>query len=344
MYPAAVPKDDNPFIPILVNALRANGVEVSNFRPFVPVVGTPEVLHLHWLEKIFWGPLAQRLPYFPEWQAELLVRVARRVCRAGGKVVWTVHNLAPHDVLCSPQKKLWGAMLTSLLPSVTDVVVMSESSSPLVRSTYPALTNAQFHVVPHPHYIGYFASRRSDTNIRAKLGISTGTPFFVCAGKMRPYKQIVEIIRLLREDSTVDFRLLIAGDGDEHYCNLIKKEIASDARFTFDNRVIPESELADYLSSADAAIFNFASILNSGSVLTALSLGTPVLCPRAGALTELAAAVGPDWVRAYEGSLTSEWLMRNLAELTRPTSSRPDLEFLSPQNVARSYAKIYRSR
>ena len=49
------------------------------------------------------------------------------------------------------------------------------------------------------------------------------------------------------------------------------------------------------LSAADVAVMNFRNILNSGSVLLALSYDTPV-CVRAGSLRELFRRIGGDWL------------------------------------------------
>lgn len=71
---------------------------VRNYKPGL-TFGTPNVLHVHWLEAVFWGRVASRLPFASQWNASHLISTARKVSASGGKIVWTVHNLAPHEGL-----------------------------------------------------------------------------------------------------------------------------------------------------------------------------------------------------------------------------------------------------
>lgn len=340
MYPARVRGDDNPFISILTQSLASVGMGVQHYAPGL-TFGTPHVLHVHWLEAVFWGRIARRLPFAAQWNASRLISTARKVSASGGKIVWTVHNLAPHEGLPPSQNDVWQRLNSEFLPLVTDVIIMSADVEADVRLHYPQLASARFHAIAHPHYVDFFkAYPRRD--IRRELALAKGIPLYACVGKVRPYKQIVEMIRMLQADHADPFKLIIAGDGSQHYSASIAAAIAGDGRFYFDNRQLSHADVASYLAAADVAIFNFRRILNSGSVLTALSLGTPVVSPASGALADLASLVGPQWMRCYQPPLTGEWLAKTLAELSdAQDEDMASLGALSPERIARSHLAIY---
>src|SRR5690606_36704830 len=55
-------------------------------------------------------------------------------------------------------------------------------------------------------------------------------------------------------------------------------------------------QITALVSAADGFVLNHQAVLNSGSLLLALSFDRPVLARLQGSLTELAEMVGPDWV------------------------------------------------
>jgi beta-1,4-mannosyltransferase len=60
-------------------------------------------------------------------------------------------------------------------------------------------------------------------------------------------------------------------------------------------------------------VLPYERVLNSGAVFHALSRGRPVLAPALGSLPEVAADVGPQWLRLYQPPLRSRHLTEALA-------------------------------
>ena len=72
------------------------------------------------------------------------------------------------------------------------------------------------------------------------------------------------------------------------YAAELKGQAADDDRvLVFTDPYFPESDFQIYLNSADVVVLPFAEVLTSGSAITALSFGTPVILPRRGCLPEL---------------------------------------------------------
>jgi hypothetical protein len=96
------------------------------------------------------------------------------------------------------------------------------------------------------------------------------------------------------------------------------------------------------LRAADLVVAPFADILNSASVMLALSFDRPVLAPALGSLPGVAEAVGAGWMRLYEPPLTSVDLAGALVDLPR-ADERPDLVAFEWSAIAEGTEALYRS-
>ena len=88
----------NPYVHLLQEALSATGIRCSSADGLSPRLaqswrGSVDVLHIHWLELLYTAPrLSQSL------RRLLAVLLGLWRAKAGGcKVVYTVHNLNPHE-------------------------------------------------------------------------------------------------------------------------------------------------------------------------------------------------------------------------------------------------------
>ncbi|MEP3832123.1 hypothetical protein, partial [Rhodopirellula bahusiensis] len=71
-------------------------------------------------------------------------------------------------------------------------------------------------------------------------------------------------------------------------------------------------EVANYFAACDLVVLPYSDILNSGSLLLALSMSRPALITDKGATPEIADLVGHTWVQMYGGELTMEAIKRAL--------------------------------
>lgn len=339
MYPASVRKDDNPFITILVNGLREAGATVHAYAPwsFGPLAGA---LHVHWLEQVTWGRYAKRIPVLQSALARLLVRKAKRYRNAGKPVVWTVHNLRPHESLSGHARRSFETLRRSFLPLVSDVILMSPGIEQEVAAEYPELSGARWHVIPLPHFRGFFQSLAPHQDVRSRYGIDATTPLLAVVGMLRRYKGIPSLIEQVRQLHH-SFSLVVAGEGDAETCDAIRHAMGSDPRFIFDQRRLSDSDVASILAHADVALFNFESILNSASVLAALSMSTPVVCPASGALIDIQEDVGQQWVQTFHGALTPAILAQAIKALGNPFDTICPLDRHEPVEVGRRLKHVY---
>lgn len=336
MYPSPSRRIYNPIIHVLGEGLRAAGVSI------LPIGAGgfwfPRALHVHWLEHVYWGPIARHLPVLGYLRALHLIHVARGVQRRGGRVVWTMHNLRPHEALTGVRGKIYSLMVARFLPLVSDIIVMSENTRREVATNYPEAAGAKVHVIPHPHFSNFYAEHGLDLS---RAPARTDVPTFALVGLLRPYKGIVEVVEALRTYRETPFRMIIAGEGPQSYQSRIVEAIGGDTRFELIKGAVGHDEFAAILRNADAALFNFSSILNSGSVIAALSCGTPALCPADGALTELATQIGREWVRCFDRPLDVDWLFAQVDSLRRLDRTAPPLKQLEPSAIGLALKTVY---
>lgn len=339
MLPAKMRRNNNPFISILVSALREENVKVLNFLPLG--AWRADALHLHWLEQIFWGRVAARSLAWARFRGTRLLSLARAMRLRGRRVVWTVHNLDPHEFSCKRQERIYSKFRDTLMPLITDVICMSSEVEISVRERYPMLERANFHIIPHPHYSKYFEDIDYCLPSEAANFISNNDniPNLTMIGMLRRYKGIPKLVNQLIA-TKAEFRLVIAGSGSKKDVSEIRDAIGEDSRVKLLPRRVDEKELVGLLKESDLAIFNFQKVLNSGSVLTALSLGTPVLAPRIGAIVDLEKQLSEPWLNTYE----SDELIERLSAVLRARpdrAARPDLSFCDPKHIAFQLKSVY---
>jgi beta-1,4-mannosyltransferase len=290
--------DRASYIGLLRDALRAQGVDTVTDLTLAqclrPDAGL-DVVHVHWLEYIVaLDPNASLGFIRSAVRGVRFMRDLIRLRRMGIAVVWTAHNLRPHE----PRQPIIEhvlALATMLLSRA--VITHSRYARERLSRLYPA--KSKIAVIPHGNYVGAFAGYGV-----ADPDQSAGAPFeFLCFGQIRPYKQLPELVRAFRALPGDDVRLVIAGKP------VVEAELArlrdaadGDARVLVDARHIPDDEVSTLHRRAHAAIFAYRDVFSSGALVLALSYGLPIVAPAVGTATEL---VSPPGFEAFEpGELT----------------------------------------
>jgi len=339
-FPADFGPQANPYLGIIAEGLSAHGVELVPYRPFRPFQRA-DVLHLHWLERLWQMRVARPHPALSFLAFAILHLNIGWTKAFGGRVVWTVHNLRPHDGVEARHAWVWSFWFGKIWRRVDAVICMSEGAVAAVREAFPEIAGAKVYVAPHPHYRTIYAG--SGRDIRVELKIPHEATVLAMVGQIRPYKGILEVARLFAQLEGADLRLLIAGwCQDEAYLRHINEIAALDYRIIVVAGRLSHAEFAALVRASDVCLFNFADILNSGSVIAALSLDRRVMAPAKGAVPELAAMVGPDWLRMVE-TMDGPALERAVAwaREKRPDGA-PDLSALDPAQVAAAHLAAYR--
>lgn len=339
MFPARVRRNDNPFITVLASALNAQGVRVSHWRPLAEMAPL-DGLHVHWLEGIAWGALSSRMPMFTIARAKALIRTAKVVRDAGKPVVWTAHNLSAHEPASGYAANAIAELRASFLPLVTDVVCMAPAVREAVQRNIVELSQPRFHIIPHPTYTEHYRSLPPANLSAFTLWQDAGVPILGAIGNVRHYKQIPALIKLI-DDAKIPLRLVIAGDGPDDMCRLVQKCAQLSDRVRFFRKQLSDNEIVGLTSICDGMVFNFSSSLNSGSVISALSLAKPVLAPRFGGLVDFKEMIPTAPLHLFEGDLTSAVLAQFALTTTMSHSFPADFSDWAPDRIARQHRDIY---
>jgi glycosyltransferase involved in cell wall biosynthesis len=333
---------NNPYLKLIADALTELGQSVGPYRVADPLQ-SPDVLHLHWLEGLYMTRFVRRSGLLSEAAFDNLVATADRVRRRGGKLVWTAHNVRPHEPPPAIHRRAWERGSARIFDRLDTVICMSEYGAEVVRQAYPGLA-AKFVVIPHPHYGGVYRAARSRQDVRAELGLRAEDRLIAAIGMVRPYKKLPDLIERFLDARRSNERLVIAGKcHDPALAASIDAARGGDRSVIIIDKMLSDTELADLYSAADAAISNGDGLLNSGTVLTALSLNRPVIAPRSGSQPEIQQRVGDAWCVLFDAPLTTAALRRALDQ-SETAVGTPDLSHFDPQHVGRLHLAAYEGR
>ena len=335
---SAFPKqNENAYLANFASSLEARGALVDDFAFSRASLERYDIVHMHWPDT--------HLRTHSWWRAlgkHVRLGLTCALLRARGtRIVWMIHNLKPHE------KDHW--ISRSLFPlwfprACTNVMALTQKGLQSALHMYPALRSKPAVVVPHGHYRNVCSLPRSRASARTALDLATERFTFVYFGNIRRYKNVPLLIRTFRALEARDAQLLIAGRPVLGMrASDLQALAAGDDRIHLHLDFIPDDRLGLYISAADKIVIPFDSVLNSGSVMHALSMNRSVLAPCLGALPELQAHVGRRWLQLYEGSLTPELLRDAMNDPERPGEhERPDLSHFDWDGIARTTLHFYR--
>ena len=281
-------RKDNPYQSLLSKSLELEGVDVvfpAGYRRVFPLwravrLNRPiDVLHLHWCE-----PFAKGRNWFE--RAFYWIKLLTDLCLvrfSGVRVVWTLHNVLPHE--CS-HPKMETFFRSRLLRLVSQVIVHGEQS----RKDAMAMLHCpseKMNVAPHGNYRDVYPKATTEMRDRARAGIPDDQRVFLFFGYMRKYKGIERLLRVWTALSPTNASLWLAGPCfDETYEASLRSEASKIKNVRIDCGFIADQDVTKMISGADFVVLPFEKVQTSGSTILALSFGKPVIAPRIGEIPE----------------------------------------------------------
>ncbi len=255
--------------------------------------GTPGLFHLHWTNPILQP--AETITEARERLAEFTAQL-EAFTEAGGTLVWTIHNVLPHD---AKFVDLEVELARTILRHAERVHLLAEQTIDQAARHY-RIDPGKAVVIELSSYYGVYPNTISREAARARLGVAPGDKALLVAGYIRPYKGIDRMLDVLDELLVADpsLRLLIAGKPlDADAVADLEKRCAEHPRVISRFERIPDEELQIWYGAADVAVLPYTNILNSAAFRLATSLGTPAVAPRMGALSQFE---GRPYVRLFD--------------------------------------------
>lgn len=305
----------NPYLVQLVRSLEPHA-DVRLFTWKVALLGRWHVLHVHWPELLFLRDGRLRTLA----GAVLCVLLVARLRLTRRALVRTAHNVAPHD------------HRGVLVDSVLRMLDRATTRWVLLNDTTPVPAGASREVIPHGHYRDWYAGNTAPDAVPGRA------LFF---GLIRDYKNVPQLVRAFCGVTDASATLHIVGRPDPAgLAERVRAEAQGDPRVELAFGYADDERLVREMGEAQLVVLPYRELHNSGAMLLALSLGRPVLVPDNAATAAIAAEVGEQWVRRYEGELDAKCLGAALAEGI--PSGLPDLSTREWPVVAAAHREAYR--
>jgi glycosyltransferase involved in cell wall biosynthesis len=280
----------NPYQDALAEHLSACGAEVVKmrspralFRWGVFVRQGIDVVHLHWLPSFGWEGL--RLLRCMVFVTRLLL-----IRLQGIPIVWTIHNLMPHESRHPRADWLIGRAVAGLARAM---IVHGETARGEVIRRWGLRSARHVAVIPHGNYVDHYANHLSRSQARQRFGIDESKTVFLFLGAVRPYKGVLDLVESFRKLADAESCLIIAGKPlDEAYRKQVQAAIGQVANVHFDVGFVADDDIQVYMKAADVVVLPYRNILSSGAALLAMSFGKACVAPARGCLSDVLDATG----------------------------------------------------
>lgn len=282
----------NPYQALLYGAVREFGMATTpvvdswSFGQLPRVASQTErlILHVHWTSFVLTGITSRDVAL--QKVADLKTEIER--LRAGGTaLVWTLHNIIPHDTIF-PDLEL---EVEQYLADTAEVIHALSYGSLDVMEQYLRVDRSKVIVVPHPNYTSAYENFITREDARLAFGIESDERVYVLFGALKRYKGLANLLeafdQLCREDTSVSRRLLIGGMPDEDpEVQAFVAACQSHPRVLIEAKKIPSGFVQYYMRAADVGYAAYARMLNSGALLLYQSFDLPVITLNTPALWE----------------------------------------------------------
>lgn len=300
--------------------------------------GESDILHIHWEE----NPLRKcRSVVEADLVTQRLGAQLRDYVGLGGKVFWTLHNEAPHELEFVDQ-------LMKLRQSIADAaerILIHNTQSAVVLNAQVAVAQHKYFLLPHPSYLGVYAEERGGEGVARPE--AERALFF---GLLRQYKGLDLFMRAIEtpQEISAHFEAQVRGGviRDDPYAQTVESYIG---RAGVDLVVgnVPDDAVPALFGGARCVVIPYERFLTSGVALLALTFGVPVVAVDAPQMRELLPKENrPFLFEKGDASSLKDALKRlfaldedDFAVLAR--ANRAQAERLSPRRISRLLGRLY---
>jgi glycosyltransferase involved in cell wall biosynthesis len=339
--PAFANKKVNPYNALLYSQIKAitqshpkNSVHEYSHKK--AILEKYDIIHFHWPD----GYINQK-NIFKSVQRSLMLALILIIIKVkGSRIVWTVHNVAPHDAFHPKYSQFY---MRWFARQCDGLIFMNEESKTTFFNLYTCKKNIQYAIIPHGHYRNSYMAAIDKSLAKNKLGLPENKQVLLCFGMIKPYKNIDSLMELFTQAKLFDYVLVVAGNTDSPELRERLQQLAKRPNIHLFLQFIPDDKLHIYLSATDIVILPYKTILNSGALLLALSFNRPVIAPHIGAFVSLQQELGRKWIYSYADDLQINSLKNAIRHLEAQDRSSPcPLENYDWGKIAISTLAFYR--
>jgi beta-1,4-mannosyltransferase len=270
------------------SALVAEGVSVEegdfSGRWLYRHVRAGDYLHLHWPSFVYATSRSRAalITSFLRFVALLMLARAR-----GGRLLWTAHNLVPHDRSLLPALDRVGRRL--VIGASTRVFVHGAAAADVLVTTYPRVAR-KLTSIPHGHWVDYYADSVTREEARRRLSLPKDAYVYLFIGLCKPYKNVHRLVEVFRQCGENAVLVIAGAFQEERYRELIVGLAAGDPRIRLYPTFIPDDDMQLFLRACDIVVAPYREILTSGTAMLAMSFGRPVISIAAGHVRDVVTA------------------------------------------------------
>jgi glycosyltransferase involved in cell wall biosynthesis len=238
-----------------------------------------QIFHVHWEEHCL-----RPCPTAAEARSakDYFVKRTRYFQKLGGKVLWTVHNLMPHEL--EHVDIFLG--LRQELADIADHILVHNLEAINVLADQITFDSRKIRYLPHASYQGVYPAPTE-----ADAGVKPSPRTLLAFGKVRRYKGFDTLLDLLPPAFMKSNKLSLKIVGQPLETETFGEELTARAAgrkdVTLDFRVVPDDEVSALLTSAGCVVLPYERFLTSGVALLCLSAGALVVAPAAPSMKEL---------------------------------------------------------
>jgi len=304
-FPAFKNRRSNPYNYLLYSAVRGMGIEVREFGIRTIFRERFDIIHIHWPEHYLNSHHRAKAWVFSFlFLAGLIVAKAR-----GARIVWTVHNLHPHEVRYPVTSHFFWRSFLGLIDGYTS---FSEAVRKAALATHPKLEKLPSAITRHGLYEGEYPPPNPPAEAAARLLVPQDRPLILFFGRVKAYKNAVGLIEAFVE-MTKGGRaasLVVAGKIDANYASEVLRAVGEQTDIVVRDEFLEPDVIGDYLSVATLCVFPYKEILNSGSIFLSATYRTTALVPRSPNFEEYGDLMGPGSLLFFDERLNASDLSR----------------------------------
>lgn len=205
----------------------------------------------------------------------------------GIKIVYTVHNILPHD--SGQQQKATFQIIYSL----ADRLICHDEPA-LKRLVHEfGIDPKKISIVPHgPLFDNIPTLARGKA--RKRLNIAEQQVMVLWQGILRPYKGVPFLLdawsEALRTMSNSEASLAIVGNGEDQLMKELQQQIAAmndSGTVKLDLRFIPIEEMNELYGDADVIVYPYSEVTTSGALMTGICQGKAIVATNLPAFSQL---------------------------------------------------------
>jgi glycosyltransferase involved in cell wall biosynthesis len=239
------------------------------------LISRPDIVHVQWL------PLLTA--------SNIEVRLLKLWKRCSLPLVYTVHNVLPHDSAAQRHRRRYATVY-----QMADALICHTEESQAQLISDFGICPEKIRVIPHGPLF-HDLPRPSPAEARKQLRYAKDDFVVLWQGVLAPYKGLDFLISAWKsvQESCPRARLLIAGTGKDHILAAVRQrvqEAAVEKSVRLDLRYLAAEEISTYSQAADVLALPYETITMSGALMTALTFGKPIVATDLPAFREVLTA------------------------------------------------------